>query len=224
MKGSSRQPRAQFLITPIRTKPQPPLSVQQLWKGNFRTNRHLWENVARRRRSNSTTQSLNPQRSSALKLFSAKKDILVPMSAQLIITCYDFKDGAGVSASLTFLLLTINHHVFLWVEDYLSSSSRCDMMRYTFHFPRVCCLLICHFAVFKTVFVKPEKWNLLWFLFHQKVFFLNFGQHWSKHMDLSPKCPKQSRNWSSVNLFKEASSPTTVIQSRVLALCWVYLL
>lgn len=56
-----------------------------------------------------TAQSLNPQRSSALKLFSTKKDFLVPMSAQLLITCYYFKDGGGISARLTFLLRPINH-------------------------------------------------------------------------------------------------------------------
>lgn len=183
MKGSSRQPRAQFLIRPIRTKPQPPPSVQQLWIGNFRTNRHLWKNVPRRRRTNSTTQSLNPQRSSALKLFSTKKDFLVPMSAQLIITCY-FEDGAGVWARLTFLLPTINYlselHMF-----FCGLKIICPVpVWYISDFHRVCCLLICHLAVFKTVFVKPEKWNLFGFLFHEKVFFLNFGQHWSKHMDL----------------------------------------
>lgn len=56
-----------------------------------------------------TIQSLNPQRWRALMLFSTVKDFLVPVSAQLLITCYYFKDGAGVSARLTFLLPTINY-------------------------------------------------------------------------------------------------------------------
>lgn len=54
-----------------------------------------------------TAQSLNPQRSSALKLFSTKKDFLVPMSAQLIITCYYFKDGGGVSTNSLFFFLPL---------------------------------------------------------------------------------------------------------------------